>query len=54
MRLKRVTLKQELRELRAKERRELLHALRHELAEFVRDGRFLFDWKVTFVRAKKM
>ena len=53
-RLKRVILKQELRELRAKERRELLPALRHELAQFVRDGRFLFDWKVTFVRARKI
>lgn len=53
MRLKRATLKQELRELPAKKRRELLHALRDELTQFVRGGRFLFDWKVTFVRAKK-
>ena len=53
MRLKRATLKQELRELPAKKRRELLHALRHELTQFVRGGRFLFDWKVIFVRAKK-
>lgn len=53
MRLKRATLKQEVRELRAKKRRELLHALRLELTQFVRAGRFLFEWKVIFVRAKK-
>ena len=53
MRLKRATLKQELRELPAKKRRELLHALRHELTQFVRGGRFLFDWKVVFVKVKK-
>ena len=53
MRLKRATLKHELRELPAKKRRELLHALRHDLTQFVRGGHFLFDWKVNFVRAKK-
>jgi len=53
MRLKRATLKQEFSELPAKKRRELLHALRHELTHFVRGGRFLFDWKVIFVRATK-
>jgi len=53
MRLKRATLKQELRELPAKKRRELLHALRHEFTQFVQGGGFLFDWKVIFVRAKK-
>lgn len=53
MRLKRATLKQELRELPAKKRRELLRALKDELTQFVRGGRFLFDWKVIFVRAKK-
>ena len=53
MRLKRATLKQELRELPAKKRRELLQALRDELTQFVRGGRFLFEWKVIFVRAKK-
>jgi len=53
MRLKRATLKQELRELPSKKRQELLRALRDELTQFVRGGRFLFEWKVIFVRTKK-
>ena len=53
IRFKRATLKQELRELSAKKRRDLHHALRDELAQFVRDERFLFEWKVIFVKAKK-
>ena len=53
MRLERAPLKHELRELPAKKRRELLHALRDELTQFVRNGRFLFDWKAIFVRAKR-
>ena len=53
MRFKRAPLKQELRELRARKQRELVRALRDELAQFIRGGRFLFEWKVTFVTAKK-
>ena len=53
MRLKRATLKRELRELPSKKRRELLRALGDELTQFLQGGRFLFEWKVTFVRAKK-
>lgn len=53
MRLNRATLRQELRELSAKERNELMHAFNDELERFVRGGRFMFDWKVTFVRAVK-
>ena len=53
MRLNRATLRQELRELSAKERQELMHAFRDELAQFVRGRRFLFDWKMTFIRAVK-
>jgi ubiquinone/menaquinone biosynthesis C-methylase UbiE len=53
MRLKRAPLKQELKELRASKQRELLCALRDELTQFVRGRRFLFEWKVTFVTAKK-
>jgi ubiquinone/menaquinone biosynthesis C-methylase UbiE len=53
MRLKRATLKQELKELSTRSRQEFRHALEHELKQFVRGERFLFDWKVIFVRAEK-
>jgi ubiquinone/menaquinone biosynthesis C-methylase UbiE len=53
MRLKRATLKQELKELSAKSRQEFRRALNDELRQFVRGERFLFDWKVIFVRAEK-
>lgn len=53
MRLKRAALKQELAELPAARRKGLLCALREGLRPFVRDRRFGFDWKVTFVRARK-
>ncbi len=53
MRLERATLRQELAELSAAGREKLLYAFKDGLRQFVRHGRFLFDWKVTFVRAKK-
>lgn len=53
MRLKRATLKRELRELSPAGRRAMLHAFRTGLRRFVRGSRFSFDWKVTFVRAKR-
>ncbi len=53
MRLKRATLKQELKELSPAGRKKLLHAFKEGLRPFVRGRRFLLDWKVTFVRAKK-
>jgi len=53
MRLKRAPLKQELAELSTERRKRLKSALKEELRQFVRGRRFLFDWKVIFVRAKK-
>jgi len=53
MRLKRAALKQELVELSAKRRKRLRSTLKEELRRFVRGRRFLFDWKVIFVRARK-
>jgi hypothetical protein len=53
MRLKRATLKQELKELSSAERERMLHAFKEGLAPFVRGGRFLLNWKVTFVKARK-
>jgi hypothetical protein len=53
MRLKKAALKQELTELSANRRKMLRSALKEELERFVRGRRFLFDWKVIFVRARK-
>lgn len=53
MRLKRATLKQELKELSPAERRKLMNAFREGLKLFVRGRRFILDWKVTFIRARK-
>ncbi len=53
MRLKRATLKKELKELSPVERKNLLHAFREGLKPFVRGKRFVIDWKLTFVRAEK-
>ncbi len=53
MRLKRATLKQELKELSRAERKNLLHAFREGLKPFVRGKRFVIDWRLTFVRAEK-
>ncbi len=53
MRLKRATLKQELKELSPAERKNLQHALQEGLKPFVRGKRFVIDWKLTFVRAER-
>lgn len=53
MRLERVALKQELKELSPTGRKEFLHALKQGLQMFVHGRRFLFDWKVTFLRARR-
>ncbi len=53
MRLRRAPLKQELKELLPAERMRLLHALKEELRPFVKGKRFIINWKITFVRAKK-
>lgn len=53
MRLKRVALKHELLELSRVRRAKLLDELRKGLKQFVRNGRFILDWKVTYVKAKK-
>ncbi len=52
-RLKRTSLRQELKELSPAERNELLHALRERLKQFVKGRRFVIDWRMTFVRAEK-
>ena len=53
MRLERATLKQELKELSARNRQEFLRVLKDELRQFVHGKRFLFDWQVIFVRAER-
>ena len=53
MRLERETLKRELRELTQAKRRMMLDGLRRGLKPFLRKGRFIFDWKVAYVSARK-
>lgn len=53
MRLEREALKRELRELTQAKRRMMLDELRGGLKPFVRKGRFIFDWKVAYVSARK-
>lgn len=53
MRFSRETLKQELRELSAAQKRALMRDLRAELRRFMRNGRLVVDWSVRFTRATK-
>jgi ubiquinone/menaquinone biosynthesis C-methylase UbiE len=53
MRLKREALKHELRELSPTKRRLMNNELRRQLKPLVRNGRFIFDWPVTYVSARK-
>lgn len=53
MRVQRAALKQELREISGNQRTKLLKELRSGLRHLVRNGRFIFDWQVIFVRAEK-
>lgn len=53
MRLEREALKRELRELTQAKRRMMLDELRRGLNPFLQKGRFIFDWKVAYVSARK-
>jgi len=53
MRLERAALRRELRELPRAKRRIMLDELRRGLKPFLRKGRFIFDWKVAYVSARK-
>jgi len=53
MRLERAALRRELRELPRAKRRMMLDELRRGLKPFLRKGRFIFDWKVAYVSARK-
>lgn len=53
MRLERVPLKHELRELSQSQRARLMNELKKELQPFIHRGRFVFDWKVAYVKARK-
>jgi ubiquinone/menaquinone biosynthesis C-methylase UbiE len=53
MRLERAALKHELRELSQSQRARLMDELKKGLKSFIHKGRFVFDWKVAYVKAKK-
>ena len=53
-RFSRSTLKRELNEMPKRERTLLYHELTTSLTPFVRKGSFIFDWKVSFIIAKKL
>jgi len=53
LRLDRAALKQELAELSKVERVRLLNEISEGLKHFVHKGRFVFDWGVNFVQARK-
>ena len=53
MRFRRAALRQELMELSVMRRKRMMADLRENLKMFVRGRRFVFDWKVDFVRAKR-
>ena len=53
MRLDRIALKQELHELSPNRRREFIIDLRRSLRRYVRNGRFIIDWKLNFIEAAK-
>jgi enamine deaminase RidA (YjgF/YER057c/UK114 family) len=53
MRLKREAVSQELKELSKRERTAFVRELRTELKPFMRNGRFMVEWKVTFTHADK-
>lgn len=53
MRLEREALKRELRELTPAKRRIMLNELKRGLKPFLRKGRFIFDWKVAYLTARK-
>jgi ubiquinone/menaquinone biosynthesis C-methylase UbiE len=54
LRLKRAALQQELVELSRLQRTRLLTELKSGLKSFERGGRFIMDWNVNFIRAKKL
>jgi ubiquinone/menaquinone biosynthesis C-methylase UbiE len=53
MRLERVALKHELRELSQSQRARLMDELKKGLRVFTHRGRFVFEWKVAYVKARK-
>jgi hypothetical protein len=53
MRFEREALKQELNELSKTQRRDFIKELRENLMGFIRRGRFMLEWKVTFVSVTK-
>lgn len=53
LRLQREALRMELSELSPSNRARLLRELKRGLRRFVRQGRFRFKWKVTFIQARK-
>ena len=53
MRFSMAMLRQELLELRQRQRTELYKDLRQELREFMRKDSFTFEWKINFVQAVK-
>jgi ubiquinone/menaquinone biosynthesis C-methylase UbiE len=53
LRLSRSTIRREMSEMTASKRRIFLRDLRSALKQFVRDGAFIFDWPVFYVRAVK-
>ena len=52
-RFSRTPVRLELRELTARERRALYEELEDNLRQFTRKNSFIFDWKVSFIRARK-
>ena len=53
MRLERAALKHELSELSQSQRARLIDELRKGLKSFIHRRRFVFDWKVAYVKARK-
>lgn len=53
MRLEREAVKQEMNELSKAQRAAFMKELRTELRPFIRNGRFIMEWKVRFTHATK-
>jgi len=53
LRLCRSTIRREMSEMTASNRRMFLRDLRPALKQFVHDGAFIFDWPVYYIRANK-
>jgi len=53
LRLSRSTIRREMSEMTASNRRMLLRDLRPALKQFVHDDAFIFDWPVFYIRANK-